>query len=84
MWRKNSKFGYISFSMTEWKLEVFKKKKKEKVLKVAISWAIDEEGWLIKKANWQRKFIDEESLNWGDWWRKLIDEGSWLTKKVNW
>ena len=35
--------------------------RRQKVLKVTISQAKDEESWLTKKVDWQRELIDEES-----------------------
>ena len=53
--------------------------------KVVVSWAKDEESWLMNKPDWWRKLIDEESwlMKKVDLQRKSIDKESWLTKKVD-
>ena len=52
------------------------KKTRQKVFKVAISWAKDIESWLT---NYESRLIWKV-----DWQGKLIDEGNWLMKKVDW
>ena len=52
------------------------KKTRQKVLKVAISWAKEVESW---------KLMDEESwlMSKVDWQGKLIEKESWLVSKVD-
>ena len=59
----------VSIQFSKWYLKITDPLIIRDQRKVAVSWAKDEESWLMNKT---------------DWWIKLIDEENWFTKKVNW